>query len=635
MSDNNYQQDLPVLRTEDHDLPLLLADVSIHEKPVENPDYSKWYNLVSQRDVRGLAPNPNTGDLWVATWGGVLRWWPDQKCFTRYMSEHGLPGNAMRDVAVDKANQVWGSPEAGGLLFLEDNVWRPYSFIRDAFVHCLTSDGTTGLWVVTSREILHVITPHDAPVHRIPLPPGGSVRDLSVTDDRTLWLCNARGVFQYDGHTWQERYRKPTILKLVCTGSLLWLGTHQELVRVDLATSNLQAIQHCPPTRVTALTPAAGTIWAACGNQVGFVVENTWKPVHTLPFTTQVTELTPIFPKKATNPHLWVGTGRGLLYSDPEGIEFHLTNDSPDVIGELPTDISQSTTTLSTLIQALALQRQEQRAVLWIGTPCGLFRFDTSTETWRHYRRSDLQNVRGLLTSEDTSRILLASLDGGLHTLEKRRIKEHIKDVPAPVLALGRGISGVYWAASLTGLYRETNGNWALCLPSEQLPEGAWIQAIHQYNTHQVILGTSLGLFVYDTFTKELKNVRTVPGFADIRAISSSPDDQQNATCLWIGANRGLWVGPLDNLEYLTDIDGYTINTLLWDEASGIVWVGTNRGLFEIMRDQGAWCVKEHWTIRNSGLAADNVTALMLDVQQHKEKNLWIGTTGGLCRYAC
>jgi len=124
MSSQDYRLDLPV-PVSGEDLPIPVADAGPQEEKARDKAHKKWSNLASQRHIRDLAVDPVQGDLWLATGGGVLHWQLEKNRFTRYASEHGLPGNSVVAVAVDGLGQVWAASEHFGLSYLKNDIWRP------------------------------------------------------------------------------------------------------------------------------------------------------------------------------------------------------------------------------------------------------------------------------------------------------------------------------------------------------------------------------------------------------------------------------------------------------------------------------------------------------------------------------
>ena len=86
MSSQDYRLDLPVLFGGE-DLPVPVVNREFQQEFTKDKAYVEWHNLASQRHIRDLAFDPVRGDLWLATGGGVLHWFPRGERFTRYGSE--------------------------------------------------------------------------------------------------------------------------------------------------------------------------------------------------------------------------------------------------------------------------------------------------------------------------------------------------------------------------------------------------------------------------------------------------------------------------------------------------------------------------------------------------------------------
>ena len=95
MSKKDEKLDLPVLRSDYRDLPILIPGSGPRHVRAGADACPGWFTLASQRHIRGLDIDPASREVWLATGGGVLRWVPDLHCFTRFGSEHGLPGNSV------------------------------------------------------------------------------------------------------------------------------------------------------------------------------------------------------------------------------------------------------------------------------------------------------------------------------------------------------------------------------------------------------------------------------------------------------------------------------------------------------------------------------------------------------------
>jgi ligand-binding sensor domain-containing protein len=624
MSSQDYRLDLPV-PVGGEDLPIPVADAGPQEEKARDKAYLEWSNLASQRHIRDLAVDPVQGDLWLATGGGVLHWQLEENRFTRYASEHGLPGNSVVAVAVDGLGQAWAVSEQFGLSYLKKDIWRPYRILGEIKVSCLTLDPTGRLWVGTASGIYAINSPDRQPAIELP-PAGHPPRAIAIANDNDIWLCNAQGIHHYQDSHWVRSSNsvQPDILTLARQGDNLWLGTFRGLVRIDLTTSKRHHIDNRPQGEVTALAPTSQGVWAACGGRVGLATEAGWTPLGEKQLNTPITSLA-----AARDDEVWIGTHDGLLRGGTEGIRLHLTDTPPDVIG-LPSG-DRSPATFSNLVQALSVQQLAKRSILWIGTARGLYRLDLFTENWRRYGRLGTQDIRSIATSSDQETVWVASWSSGLHGLKQQTELEATPKVSEPILALTSGTSQC-WAVGLDGLYQYKDSAWVQVISAKELPVRGWLQAVAQAVTNHVWLGTSTGLLVYKPDTGQLTTLSGALGSADVRSVLAI--SKSESELLWVGTTQGLYVSKFDNWESVTDFENRTITALAWDDNASSLWVGTDLGLFRLVSQDNGWKIANEFNVHNSGLGANRVNAIAIGAGDSGETNLWVGTPCGLSYYS-
>jgi ligand-binding sensor domain-containing protein len=617
MSNQDYQLDLPVL-VSGEDLPIPVTDNALQEEFPKDKKYTEWRNIASQRHIRDLALNPINGDLWLATGGGVLRWFGEKDRFTRYASEHGLPGNSVCAIAVDGSGQVWASGEHSGLYYLKNDIWQLYGILGEVKVSYLTTDSTGKLWVGTTNGIYAIANRESKPVLELP-PAGFPPRAMVINKDNEIWLCNATGVHHYQNSAWipTANGTQPDILTLALQGNNLWLGTFRGLIRIDLTTNIPDKIDNMPPGEVTAIFPCSQGVWVACGGQIGLVTENSWKPLTNKRFNTPITSLV-----AASNEEVWIGTHDGLWRGSKENIRRHLTDTPPDVIGSSPERF------FCNLVQALSVQRLADRSILWIGTARGLFRYNLAIEDWRRNGRFDTQDIRAIINIPEQETIWVASWSKGLQGLKPENQLQAASDIPEPILALTLG-SGNYWAVGLDGLYRYDNSAWTRVITNLELPVKGWLQTFSQVVADHIWLGTSAGLLLYKTDTKESNPITGSLGSADVRSLLAI--NKGESELLFVGTNQGLYVGNLDKWEPVSELENRQITALVCDEQ--ILWVGTDRGLFHLQYRDNTWQVVNEFNIHNSGLGENRVTAIAMSTGEEGETQLWVGTACGLSCY--
>jgi ligand-binding sensor domain-containing protein len=639
MSIKDYQLDLPV-PVGGEDLPIPVADAAPQQEQPRDKAFLEWGNIVSQRHVRHLAFDPIQGDLWLATGGGILHWKLELNRFVRYTSEHGLPGNSVSAVAVDGAGQVWAAHEQFGIYYLKNDTWRPYRILGEVKVSCLTLDSTGKLWAGTASGIYAINTPDRKPF--IELPPAGfppramaiakrccvgkasPQGEAQIANENDIWLCNAQGVYNYKNASWVRISDsvQPDVLTLACQGENLWLGTFRGLVRINLSRNKSQKIDTTYPGEVTALSPHPQGVWAACGGQVGLAAEAGWIPLTEKRFNAPITSLL-----VGRDDKVWIGTHDGLLRGENKQILLHLTDNAPDVIGLASRE--KSPPTFSSLVQALSVQQFADRSILWIGTAQGLFRYDLFTESWRRYGQLASQDIRAIITSQDQETVWVASWSSGLHSLKQQNELQTAPNISEPILTLTAG-SDRYWAVGLDGLYEYKDLAWIQVIPHTELPVRGWLQAIAQAVTDHVWLGTSAGLLLCKTDTKQLTSITGKLGSVDVRSLLAINRDESEQ--VWVGTSQGLYIGNIDNWEPIPDLENRIITALVWDRNNNSLWIGTDKGLFCWLSQGNSWKINE-FNIHNSGLGANRVIALTISTGEDKETKLWIGTPSGLSCY--
>jgi ligand-binding sensor domain-containing protein len=622
MSNNNDTRDLPVLlRTEN--LPIPAPDAApCHE--IASPYHPQWLNLASQCHIRSLAVDPICGDLWLATGGGILRWWAGLDRFTRYASEHGLPGNSIKSAIVDGSGQPWAIYESTGISYLNSDTWQPYIPLTGIPVSCLCVDQTGKLWVGTGEGLYGVKAPTDEPT-RVELPlHSPPPRSIAITTPDDIWLCTAQGISHRQKDTWKRYNTIPTILTLVRQGNNLWLGTLDGLIRIDLNTSQYYpAGEH--RTEVSALAPTAQGVWAACGRQVGLATEDSWTPVSGKACE-RVTSLVP-----AHDNGVWIGTHAGLQWANSTTSRFQLTELPPDVVGVRSPN--EPPTTFSNLVQALAMQYLPNTTLLWIGTARGLFRIDQSTETWRRPGQLGNQDIRATAMSTSGQSLWISSWSSGLYNVLPPSSLVAELPVSDPITAITAGLeSGGGWAGGLAGIYGHNGTTWALVISAQKLPDAAWVRALAQTRADCLWVGTSMGLLTYNPSTKIVASATGMLGSTHIQSLLAVPTE--SSATLWVGTRQGLYHGQPEAWQPVAGLENRAITALTADRQANRIWVGTDRGLFCLRHTNGTWSIDDEFTVETSGLAHDRITALTLDVSPSEATRLWIGTPCGLSAHS-
>jgi ligand-binding sensor domain-containing protein len=638
---NNYdeQSNLPVLK-EDNDgyLPVPVVDPTRRQKRAYPENYPDWSNITSQRWIRDLILDPNNEDIWLATDGGILHWQCISDSFTRYTSEHGLEGNAVRSLAMIPNGVIWAAHEISGLSYFQNGGWHYSPFFHNTQVLCLGTSGTDTLWVATANSFHAIVHPNEEPVlHE--LPQGLAPRKMIVANDGAVWICNAWGIHRYVQGRWDTYATFPDILTLAVTDNYLWLGRLTGLLCLDWQNREVHEHVEWPQDEITAIAPAAKGVWVASWKEFGQANIEKWSPYPERDALTGTSTDEDILDlRELTNVRVtcladggsgtvWIGTHDGLLLGDAHSFSFRLTHLPPDVVE----DVSLPLATLSNTVQTLALQSTQNGPLIWIGTPRGLFRLEWQSERWKILFAS--QDIRALVVHNPQEEVWAACWPDGLQSAHLTKGRRYTKPSLRFVRILLKGIGSVYWAVNMEGVFIHTDDKWELLLRTEDLPGTGWIRAIAQTDAQQIWLALPGGLFHYHVETKDLSSVNhPFPGQTILTLLA--PQEKKASEKLWIGTDRGLYRMQEDGTIMQTlDVVDQMVTALCWDSSAGMLWVGTNQGLFGLKRGKDIWSVTDLFQRRNSGLGADQITALAYYAEASAQKTLWIGTSCGLSCY--
>ena len=641
---NDDRADLPVLRPDD--LPELRRGLPL-ARPAA-PVHARWQTIASQAEARAVAVSRDDGTAWLATAGGVLRWRPGLAEFTRYGSEHGLPGNACRGIAVDGQDRTWALGDQGRLCYRDGDAWRMYAPLAATPIACLAAGADGRLWAASPTSVWAMDDPTSPPAVAAPGPdPLWQVvapRALAAGGPGDVWLCNAAGVFGYDGAGWHGPLPPRDALCLARQGDSLWLGAASGLRRLDLATRQETSHASWPKGPVTALAADEDGLWAACNGQVGHATTAGWQPLADLRLGSPVTGLAP-----AGAGRVWITTHDGLWRAGPDGRRLIRTEAPPELIETLRAD--RPVDTFNNLVQALASVLVDGRPALWIGAPRGLVFVDLQDDLWRAYSHAEqLQDVRAL-ASGPGDELWAASWAGGLRRLQGSR---PAAAQPAPVgivLALAAGAGGPWAAVGLDfapaagvaadGLYRWDGAHWVMALPGQALrdllPEKSLIvQAVAEAADRRLWLGTPSGLFGWRPGEPAPSGPDASLGNRDVRAVLALDHDE-----LCIGVAAGLFVGKPGALAEVEHWPDARVTCLAWEPAGQAIWCGTDAGLLRLARQPEGWQIEAIDTAgtaglaatpETAGLAATPVTALAVGLDQASRRCLWIGTPSGISR---
>jgi len=526
------------------------------------------------------------GFIWIGTQDGLARW--DGYRFKNYRANAkmagSLPSSYIDALHTDALGRLWVGTDNGSLAIHDAHADR-FDVVElgsarngNAEFTAIVDDGKAGLWVGSSRGLLHVQAPAPATA--------------------ASGVANARAVAAV---TSDEGVRS-----LMRAGDgALWIGTRDRVLRCRdlLAEGRCESALVDAPAfgqGVTALAQSAdGRVWIGTAGAGVFVQDPATGQVRAIdesgagPSTLATASVATIVVTRAGD--VWVGTnGDGVVVIDPSTLSTRHLRYDPRLQTGLPSD-------------AVFAALIDRSGLLWYGGRRGLSRTDPDqralTTVFGQAGRQD-----GITDSDAPT--LMAAADGQLWV----GLADNGVDIidPMGVRTAHLDISRVAGASSAApGL-------------SAKAPVSSMVQA----PDGNVYIGARAGLFSSDGAGRQLRRIGwTTRRSPQISELLLSGDR------LWIGARtEGLWSLDLSAGAEATPVRPPGAQALMQErvvalrqDTQGRLWLGTPTGLN--IYDPATSRV-EH--VASSGtddqsLSNDFVSCILVD----RDHRVWVGTLGG------
>jgi len=176
---------------------------------------------LAHRAVLWVAPDPKTGDVWIATMGGLSRY-SAGRFDTFNQLNSGLPNDVVYGAAVQGSN-VWVATAAGGArLDTRTGQWALFNErntpMYEIWTYAISASPSKVYYAVWGGGVLEydVATDHwkdyndpDGETEMVVLKDQGLIHEITtsvsyVEKDKMLWVATYFGASRYDGRDWKN-----------------------------------------------------------------------------------------------------------------------------------------------------------------------------------------------------------------------------------------------------------------------------------------------------------------------------------------------------------------------------------------------------------------------------------------------
>lgn len=518
----------------------------------------------------------SSGNLWIATRGGLNRYQPASDNFVTYTTNATGLDNLM---AIEQTSDglLWLAAR-GGLFNFDPSsqVFKKIPIAEDhnaGWVHALARDHQGILWL--GHQDLGVVSLNPATgAMRL----YGKSEGLDFMDVRELFVDSADN---------------------------LWIGSYGGgLFMLDKRREHILAVKHDAREKSgivwSIMEDQQNNLWVGDGSAVNVLVPGSEQFIR---FTND--ESDPSSPGNYVVNELFMdNTGNIWLGYFPSGVD--VIDRQASVFNNYRYNSGNpNSVTDGGVLSAV----KDSRGNLWIGAGYGLNYFDPLHQQFTHYKHDPANpetmsgdTVLALALDETAQHLWLGIWSRGLNRMDlaSGKFKHYLPDANNPGAirgrepwALARDRHGYLWIATEEGLnrYDSASDSFRYFSPTEAQLDGdkvLYARAVYVDKQDRIWVGAMSGLYLFDPVTENFTRYRHKEG---------------DSTSL-----------------------GADFVFALYEDSRGNFWVGTDGGGISLMdRERGTFT---SYASRD-GLADDVVAGIIEDHQGH----LWLGTQKGLARF--
>lgn len=257
------------------------------------------------------------------------------------------------------------------------------------------------------------------------------------------------------------------------------------------------------------------------------------------------------------------------------------------------------------------------------------------SDTKNNYIISDFKNIHSVAAISENSFFLSESDKVFFMDKEKTQLldnhsvdfqySKHIENI-YPQRTLITTTSGI------KEIHQDTTGEYFIgeCKEFKDYPTFSFIQIHQSYHSLKTYVPyNATDLWVYQATPDSLRLIKKIKAGLEFFGFT---DSQKEPGTIWAGSAKGLVKITQDTvITRLSDVDGKLKNVAVYsviEDKKGVLWLGTNSGLFQYFPDTGKTFQYEE----EDGLPS-NTFSLLNSAIMTDEGEIWMGTNKGVVRF--
>jgi signal transduction histidine kinase/ligand-binding sensor domain-containing protein len=566
------------------------------------PVSSEWQFRAWQTDeglpdnyVTGVAQAPD-GYLWVATFGGLMRFNGDR--FEAFSPMH-LPGvinRVVRQMLLDSAGQLWLDMDRGSLVCADQSqawVVTVQDGLQNSPTVALAEDGRGGLWLAYRDRVVRVAEGKVVPQNASAGFPGGGNCYVANDGRGTVWIATGNQLGRVREGRWEavQKFPQPGLRLTGAVDGGLWVCAGNQLFRCEPGQEPVELALLPRRAQVqTLLADRSGALWIATASDGLF----RWQDGRLEKVPTSNSQISSLAEDREGN--LWVGTaGGGLnrlrartvevigtedglpyesmrsICEDTNGVRWAVTDNglllrNPGKRWEIAGP--ESGWTHGAMANCVAADRD---GAVWVGASsasAGLVRLQQGeSRQWTRAQGLAGSSVRSILVAANGD-VWLASGAGQLQRLRAGELRsvEADQEVRRSPRAMAETADGTIWAGVADGQLVRVNPatlKAEVFFPDDRPLSIRGLAATPDGSLWIGYAGWGLGRW------KDGRHARltAAQGLFDDYVSQILPDERGN---LWLNSNHGLFVVRLSELRDVFEGRARRIRCISYGRGEGL-----------------------------------------------------------------